>query len=205
MPTTDGCLGIEVTGSLRRPPQYAIMMPQIAASGSGIDLIPRALEVGTEVVRDTLHLNVTAKRPSGHVDGRRRHPRQSGQRLVPKYQQIAAEVDGQRNPGEGFDRLAQKVKVGRGVVVRAYDFASRDEVAAAARQGRKTTRPPYKLRDASRAARRKSGKSCPKRGDELRAGGPAAQQHGRGQHACPTTTFIGYSLPSLPSLSRWTS
>ena len=84
-------------------------------------------------------------------------------------------------------------------------WAGFGEVAAAARQGRKTTRPPYKLRDASRAARRKSGKSCPKRGDELRAGGPAAQQHGRGQHACPTTTFIGYSLLSLPSLSRWTS
>jgi hypothetical protein len=39
---------------------------------------------------------------------------------------------------------------------RAYDFANRDEAAAAAREGRKPTRPPYKWSDESRAAKRKS-------------------------------------------------
>ena len=44
----------------------------------------------------------------------------------------------------------------RGTVLRAYDFANRDEAAAAAREGRKPTRPPYKWSDESRAAKRKS-------------------------------------------------
>jgi len=44
----------------------------------------------------------------------------------------------------------------RGTVLRAYDFANRDEAAAAAREGRKPTRPPYKWSNESRAAKRKS-------------------------------------------------
>lgn len=46
------------------------------------------------------------------------------------------------------------MNVGRGTILRAYDFANRDE--AAAREGRKPTLPPYKWRDESRAAKRKS-------------------------------------------------
>ena len=57
--------------------------------------------------------------------------------------------------GEGFDRLAREMKVSRGTVLRAYDFANRNEAAAAAREGRKPTRPPYKWSDESRAAKRK--------------------------------------------------
>ena len=74
---------------------------------------------------------------------------------MPKYQQIAAEVDRRRKAGEGFDRLAREMKVNRGTVVRAYDFANRDEAATAAREGRSPSRPPYKWSEASRAARRK--------------------------------------------------
>ena len=66
------------------------------------------------------------------------------------------EVDRRRKAGEGFDRLAREMKVSRGPVLRAYDFANRDEAAAAAREGRKPTRPPYKWSDESRAAKRKS-------------------------------------------------
>ncbi len=36
------------------------------------------------------------------------------------------------------------MKVSRPTVVRAYDYANRDEAAAAAREGRKPTRPPYR-------------------------------------------------------------
>ena len=72
------------------------------------------------------------------------------------YRQIAVEVDRRRKAGEGFDRLAREMKVSRGTVLRAYDFANRDEAAAAAREGRKPTRPPYKWSDESRAAKRKS-------------------------------------------------
>jgi hypothetical protein len=32
--------------------------------------------------------------------------------------------------GEGFDRLAREMKVSRGTILRAYDFANRDEAAA---------------------------------------------------------------------------
>jgi hypothetical protein len=133
-------------------------MPQIAAmaaAGSGIDLISRALGASTEVVRDALHLHRTGKRPPGGVDGRRRRNRTTGQPTVPKYQQIAAEVDRRRKAGEGFDRLAREMKISRGTILRAYDFANRDEAAAAAREGRKPTRPPYKWSDESRTARRK--------------------------------------------------
>jgi hypothetical protein len=66
---------------------------------------------------------------------------------VPKYQQIAPEVDRRRKAGEGFDRLAREMKVSRGTVLRAYDFANRDEAAAAAREGRSPTRPPYRWSD----------------------------------------------------------
>jgi transposase-like protein len=143
---------------LRRTPKYEAMLPQIvemADAGSGIDLISRALGVGTEVVRDALHLHRTEKRPAGRVDGRRRRPRQLGQPFVPKYQQIAAEVDRRRKAGEGFDRLAREMKISRGTVLRAYDFANRDEAAAAAREGRTPTRPAYTWSDESRAAKRK--------------------------------------------------
>ncbi|MFM1903749.1 MAG: hypothetical protein RLZZ440_1649 [Planctomycetota bacterium] len=148
----------DIVVPLHRTPKYEVMLPQIvemAEAGSGIDLISRALGIGTEVVRDALHLHRTGKRPPGRVDGRRRRPRQPGQPFVPKYQQIAPEVDRRRQVGEGFDRLAREMKVSRGTVVRAYDFANRDEAAAAAREGRKPSRPAYKWSDESRAAKRK--------------------------------------------------
>jgi hypothetical protein len=134
------------------------MLPQIvemANAGSGIDLISRALGIGAEVARDALHLHQTGKRPPARGDGRRRQRRQPGQPFEPKYRQIAAEVDRRRKAGEGFDRLAREMNVSRGTVLRAYDFANRDEAAAAAREGRKPTRPPYKWIAESRAAKRK--------------------------------------------------
>ncbi|MFM7035156.1 MAG: hypothetical protein ACKOYJ_08260, partial [Planctomycetia bacterium] len=39
-------------------------------------------------------------------------------------------------------------------ILRAYDFANRDEAAAAAREGRKPSRPAYNWSDESRAAKR---------------------------------------------------
>lgn len=39
----------------------------------------------------------------------------TGQPLVPKYQQIAEEVDRRRKAGEGFDRLARGMKISRGL------------------------------------------------------------------------------------------
>ena len=107
-------------------------------------------------MRDALHLHKTGQRPPGRVDGRRRQSRQPGQPFVPRYKQIAAEVDRRRKAGEGFDRLAREMKVSRSTVLQAYDFANRDEAAAAAREGRKPTRPPYKWSDESRAAKHKS-------------------------------------------------
>jgi hypothetical protein len=148
----------DVVVLLNRTPKYEVMLPQIlemAEAGSGIDLISRALGIGAEVVRDALYLHRTGKRPPGRIDGRRRRPRKPGQPFVPRYKQIAAEVDRRRKAGEGFDRLAREMKVSRGTVLRAYDFANRNEAAAAAREGRKPTRPPYKWSDESRAAKRK--------------------------------------------------
>ena len=69
---------------------------------------------------------------------------------------IAAEVDRRRKTGDGFGRLAREMNVSRGTILRAYDFVNGDEAAAAAREGRKPTRPPYKWSDESRAAKRKS-------------------------------------------------
>jgi len=160
IPSEGGFRGLEVTVPLRKPPKYEVMLPQVVEmteAGSGIDLICRALGIGAEVVRDALHLHRTGKRPPGRVDGRRRHrrPLQPDQQFVPKYQKIAAEVDRRRKAGEGFDRLARELGISRGTVVRAYDFANRDEAAAAAREGRKPTRPPYTWSEESRAAKRK--------------------------------------------------
>jgi hypothetical protein len=143
---------------LCRTPKYEVMLPQIVKmteAGSGIDLISRALGIGAEVVRDALHLHRTGKRPPGRVDGRRRRNRTTGKPFVPKYRQIAVEVNRRRKAGEGFDRLSREMKVSRGTILRAYDYANRDEAAAAAREGRKPTRPPYKWSEESRAARRK--------------------------------------------------
>jgi len=148
----------DVVVPLRRTPKYEAMLPQIvemAEAGSGIDLISRALGIGAEVVRDALYLHRTGKRPPGRIDGRRRRPRKPGQPFVPRYKQIAAVVDRRRKAGEGFDRLAHEMKVSRGTVLRAYDFANRDEAAAAAREGRKPSRPAYKWSEESRAAKRK--------------------------------------------------
>jgi hypothetical protein len=158
MPSEAGFSGIEVSVPLRKPPKYEVMLPQIVEmteAGSGVDLISRALGVGKEVVRDALHLHRTGKRPPGRGDGRRRKPRRSDRPFVPKYQKMAEEVDRRRKAGESFDRLARELNVSRNTVVRAYDFANRDEAAAAAREGRKPTRPPYTWSEESRAARRK--------------------------------------------------
>jgi len=151
-----GCRDVVV--SLRRTPKYEAMLPQIvemAEAGAGIDLISRALGIGAEVVRDALHLHGPGKRPPVRVDGRRRQRRHPGQPFKPKYRQIAAEVDRRRKAGEGFDRLAREMNVSRGTILRAYDYANRDEAAAAAREGRKPTRPPYSWSEESRAAKRK--------------------------------------------------
>ena len=148
----------DVVVPLRYTPKYEAMLPKIvemSEAGSGIDLISRALGIGAEVVRDALQLHQTGKRPPRRVDGRRRQPRQPGKPFEPKYQQIAPEVNRRRKAGEGFDRLAREMQVSRPTIVRAYDFANRDEAAAAAREGRKPTRPPYKWSEESRAAKRK--------------------------------------------------
>jgi len=47
-----------------------------------------------------------------------------------------------------------------GPVVRAYDLANRDEVAAAACRGRKLSRPAYKWSQEFRAAKRKPRGAC---------------------------------------------
>lgn len=157
MPSEEGFCGLEVAVPLRKPPKYEVMLPQIvemAEAGSGVDLISRALGVGADVVRDALHLHRTGQRPPGRVDGRRRQPRQPGKPFMPKYKQIAPEVDRRRKAGEGFDRLAREMKVSRPTIVRAYDYANRDEAAAAAREGRTPTRPPYKWSEESRARHR---------------------------------------------------
>jgi site-specific DNA recombinase len=159
MPGKGGFRGLEVTVPLRKPPKYEVMLPQVVEmteAGSSIDLISRALGIGAEIVREALHLHRTGKRPPGRIDGRRRQPRQPGRSFVPKYKQIAAEVDHRRKAGEGFDRLAREMKVSRPTIVRAYDYANRHEAAAAAREGRKPSRPPYKWSEESRAARRKT-------------------------------------------------
>ena len=148
MPSTGGFRGIEVTVPLCKPLKSEVMLPQIiqmAEAGSSIFLISQALGVGRGLVRDALHLHQT-----GH-----RRPRPSDQPFVPKYQKIAAEVDRRRQAGESFDRLTREMKISRSTIVRAYEFANRDETAAAAREGRKPTRPPYRWSEQSRAARRK--------------------------------------------------
>jgi hypothetical protein len=158
MPSEGGFRGLEVAVPLRKPPNYEVMLPQIVEmteTGSSVDLISRALGIGAEVVRDALHLHRTSKQPPGRVDGRRRRPRQAGQPFVPKHQKMAKEVDRRRKAGEGLDRLAREMHVSRNTVVRAYDFANRDEAAAAAREGRKPTRPPYRWSDEARQAKRK--------------------------------------------------
>jgi len=60
-----------------------------------------------------------------------------------------------RKAGEGFDRLAREMNVSRGTILRAYDFANPGDSFAAAREGRKPTRPKYKWTDESRTAKRK--------------------------------------------------
>ena len=70
-------------------------------------------------MRDALHLCRTGKRPPGRGDGRRRRPRQPDQPFVPKYQQIAPEVDRRRKTGEGFGRLAREMNVSRRTILRA--------------------------------------------------------------------------------------
>jgi hypothetical protein len=158
MPKTGKSHAVAVTAPLRRTPKYELILPQIAEmadAGSGIDLISRALGVSADVVRDALHLHRTGERPPARIDGRRQRKRAAGPAPVPKYQHLAPEVDRRRKAGEGFDRLARELKVGRGTVVRAYDYANRDEAAAAAKEGRKPTRPSYTWSEESRAAKRK--------------------------------------------------
>ena len=154
--TTDGpasLRGVEV--SLNVIPKYELLLPQIiamATAGSSISLISRALGVGAEVVRDALHLHHTGERPPTRIDGRRRERKQAETPHVPKYKQLAGEVDRRRKAGEGFDRLARELKVSRATVVRAYDFANRDEAIAAAHSGRPPNRPNYRLGEVSKAA-----------------------------------------------------
>jgi hypothetical protein len=159
MPKTGETHAIAVTVPLRRIPKYELMLPQIAEmadAGSGVDLISRALGIGADVVRDALHLHRTGERPPARIDGRRQRKRAAGPPPVQKYQQLAPEVDRRRKAGESFDRLARELDVSRGTIVRAYDYANQDEAAAAAKEGRKPTRPSYTWSDESRAAKRKS-------------------------------------------------
>jgi len=54
--------------------------------------------------------------------------------------------------GSGLDRRAREMRVSRGTVVRAYDFAHRAEAVAASREGRKPIRPPQQSMPKSRRA-----------------------------------------------------
>ena len=145
--------GVEV--SLNPIPKYELHLPQIIAmttAGSSISLISRALGVSAEVVRDALHLHHTGARPPKRIDGRRRKRKQPETPYVPKYKQLAGEVDRRRKAGEGFDRLARELRVSRATVVRAYDFANRDEAIAAAHSGRSPNRPNYRQGEVYKAA-----------------------------------------------------
>jgi hypothetical protein len=159
MPGTAENGGLRITVPLRRPRKHEVMLPQIAEmaeAGAGVDLISRALGVGAGVVRDALHLHRTGRRPPVRVDGRRRRKRVPGERTAPKYHQIAPEVDRRRKAGESFDLLARKMKVSRGTILRAFDFANRAEAVAAARQGRPPVRPPVQRITPPRTRRRAS-------------------------------------------------
>jgi hypothetical protein len=76
-------------------------------------------------------------------------------RRTPKNEAMLPQIIEMAEAGDGFGRLARELKFSRGTVVRAYDFANRDEAAAAAREERKPTLPPYKWSEESRAAKRK--------------------------------------------------
>ena len=145
---------------LQKPPKYEVLLPQIVemtVAGSGIDLISWAFGVGAEVIRPSP--------PAPHREaatGPRRQPapqRAKGggpaSRSCPKHHQIAPEADRSRKEGEVFDRLAREMKASPPTVVRAYDLANGDEAAAAARGGRKPTRPPYEWSEESRVAGRR--------------------------------------------------
>ncbi len=149
MSSEEGFPGPDVTVPLRKPTKYEVMLPQIvemAEAGSGVDLISRAR--CRRRGRPRRAPPPPHGPPPARVDGRRRQPRQPGKPFVPTYKQIAQEVDRHRKGGEGFDRLAREMKVSRPTVVRAYDFANRDEAAAAARQV------PAATSDAGRRGRR---------------------------------------------------
>ena len=101
-PGAAGKSGLGVIFPLRRQPKYELLLPQIvemADAGSGIDLISRALGVGTELVRDALHLHRTGETPPSRIDGRRRRQRRQLRKVEPKYQRLAAEVDRRRRAG----------------------------------------------------------------------------------------------------------
>ena len=57
--------------------------------------------------------------------------------------------------GKALAERSREMKVSRGTIIRAYDFANRAEAAAAARKGRKPKRPPYKWSDESRDSKSK--------------------------------------------------
>jgi hypothetical protein len=138
---------IPVEIALEKLPKYVVLLPQIAAvadAGSGVDLTSRALGTSAEVVRDALHLHRTGAHPPKRVDPRRRRQRQHSGAWAPIYRRISAEVDRRRKGGESFDRLAREMKVSRGTIVRAYDFANRGEALAAAQAGRKPIRPAWR-------------------------------------------------------------
>ncbi len=68
--------------------------------------------------------------------------RQPGKPFDAKCRQNGVAVDRRRKAVEGFERLAREMNVSRSTVLRAYDFANRDEAAAVARDGRKLATPP---------------------------------------------------------------
>lgn len=71
-----------------------------------------------------------------------------------KYELLLPQIVEKMDAGSGIDRLAWEMRVRREPIVRAYDFANQAEAVAAARERRKSTRPPHKGRDQSRSTRR---------------------------------------------------
>jgi hypothetical protein len=84
-------------------------------------------------------------------------------RRKPKYEAMLPQIVEMTEAGSGIDLISRALGIGAEVVRDALYLhrtgkrpPNRDEAAAAAREGRKPTRPPYKWSNESRAAKRKS-------------------------------------------------
>ncbi|HRX79944.1 MAG TPA: hypothetical protein P5307_12825, partial [Pirellulaceae bacterium] len=117
--------------SIRAYERIAPRVVELIEQGASIETIARVTETSWTTVQEALDFAKTGNRPKSKPTGKKDNKRNG----PPRHQVIADEVARRREAGESFAKISKDLSVSASTATRAFDFANREQLEAAAEEG----------------------------------------------------------------------